>query len=245
MAVERIVKCKVLVIDEISMLDKDLLETIEVIASRVREVNMDNDNPDSILYDSGVGELAFGGIQIIAVGDFFQLPPVRMFQDNKEFSFSSPIWESCDLRKNQVNLEVQFRQEEGSSFVNFLNDVRVGSVTMDGLNELNTNCLISSTHPLPDDGIIPTKLYCVNRDVDKENLTNLMMLPGDLLTCAAKDHWKIPLPRGNSAAKRATTEKMDKEVSPEVDLKVGSQVMLLRNNPRSGLVNGSRGVVAR
>ena len=244
-AVDRIVKCKTLVIDEISMLDRDLFETIDAIATRVREVNSDNDDPDSILYDADIGDLPFGGIQIIAVGDFFQLPPVRMNQDQKEFSFSSPVWESCKLRANQVNLEEQFRQQEGSSFVSFLNNVRVGSVQREELDELNSKCLISSDHPLPDDGIIPTKLYCVNKDVDKENETNLRELPGEVHALVSRDYWKTALPSGNSAVKRATLEKVDKEIAASIDLKVGSQVMLLRNNARAGLVNGSRGVVER
>ena len=58
-AVERWIKWKVLVIDEVSTLDGDLFDTLELIARIIRG----SDAP-------------FGGIQLVVSGDFFQLPPV-------------------------------------------------------------------------------------------------------------------------------------------------------------------------
>jgi ATP-dependent DNA helicase PIF1 len=66
---------KVLVIDEISMLGGDLFAKLEEVARRMRK------NP-----------LPFGGIQVIACGDFFQLPPVRDGDQPQSFCFEMPAW---------------------------------------------------------------------------------------------------------------------------------------------------------
>ena len=76
-------KTKVLIIDEISMLDGYLFNALEIIARELRQHKSSTSMP-------------FGGIQLILCGDFFQLPPVQL-QRNR-FAFESPAWQLCNIQ---------------------------------------------------------------------------------------------------------------------------------------------------
>ena len=67
-----------MIIDEISMLDADLFELLNEIARKVKG-----------------NDLPFGGIQVVAVGDFLQLPPVQREKKEKSFCFQSGVWEAA------------------------------------------------------------------------------------------------------------------------------------------------------
>lgn len=93
--------------------------------------------------------------------------------------------------------------------------------------------------PAPDDGIVPTKLYCTNANVDEENLLRLKALPGPkAVESRAIDNWITEAENPKSVMSMA-----DKKAPAVLPLRVGAQVMLSRNMPELGLVNGSRGVV--
>jgi len=244
-AMKRIDETDVLLIDEVSMLSSDLLETID---SVVREVRNGGKH----------GDLPMGGMQVIAVGDFHQLPPIvkREYQtpgldfdeQRRPFCFDSYVWKELELDVNTFQLKQALRQDSGSKFELFLNMVRVGEVTSNIIRDLNEKCLISPEHPLPNDGIVPTRIYTHNRDVDAENQARLDELQGEVVTCTAIDKWKEMMPMGTLASiKKNMKISIAGELPDEIQLKVGAQVMLTRNKDmESGdrsLVNGSRGVV--
>jgi ATP-dependent DNA helicase PIF1 len=132
-------------------------------------------------------------------------------------------------------LDEVIRQKNDQVFVSVLNEIRKGQLSKETANLLKT-CLVTKK-ALPSDGIIPTKLYCVNRDVDNENVKRLSELAGKSYTIKAIDVWKtIP---SSSSMKKTIIDGINKNVQSEIELKVGAQVMLLRNKS-SKLVNGSR-----
>merc|ERR1711957_1017782 len=146
-------------------------------------------------------EIPFGGMQIIAFGDFFQLPPVYRGDSSgsdrywRPFCFDSPVWSNLGLSEN--------------------------------IADLNSKCLISSTNPLPNDGIVPTRLYVLNKDVDSENVSRLAELKTEEVVCEAKDEWRVRMPVGTPAAtKKKMVESLSMEMPDIVRLKVGAQVML-------------------
>ena len=97
-----------------------------------------------------------------------------------------------------------------------------------------------ATSQFPKDGIEPTKLYCTNKDVNQENSKRLDSLPGRAVLLEAKVIAKGSLTR----QQREQCEKLlDAKIRQTVALKVGAQVMCLKNYIPQGLVNGSRGVV--
>ena len=73
--------CKILAVDEISMLNIEAFEYINEVLRAVRECN----DP-------------FGGIQVLFIGDFFQLPPVEKEQQESRYCFDSHVWKDLNLQ---------------------------------------------------------------------------------------------------------------------------------------------------
>jgi len=231
-AVKRIDETDTLIIDECSMLSSDLLETLDAVVRQVRK-------------EGEFAHLPFGGMQVVCFGDFFQLPPIARGPE-KPFCFESPVWSELGLNDNMVELKEVQRQDH-RDFVDLLTRVRLGQVDQHDIHGLNARCVISAKHPLPSDGIVPTRLYSLNKDVDEENEIRLAELEGKEIVCVARNTWKDNMPVGTLAlVKKSMAESLSKEMPDEVRLKVGAQVMLTRNKDLDrNLVNGSRGVVIR
>mmetsp|Transcript_29893 Transcript_29893/g.54771 ORF Transcript_29893/g.54771 Transcript_29893/m.54771 type:complete len:852 (-) Transcript_29893:56-2611(-) len=238
-AKKRIDETDVLIIDECSMLSSDLLETLDSVSREVRKDGNFRDKP-------------FGGMQIIAFGDFFQLPPVHRNDGSgsdrnwRPFCFDSPVWSDLGLSENIVELK-EVQRQENEEFVSLLNKVRIGEVQESDIRDLNSKCLISDTNPLPTDGIVPTRLYVLNKDVDLENISRLEELKEKEVVCKATNVWREIMPVGTLVAmKKKMMDSISMEMPDEVRLKIGAQVMLTRNKDlENKLVNGSRGVVER
>lgn len=104
---KNITKAKVLILDEISMISATTLDMVDRVVKMIRR----DGRP-------------FGGLQVILVGDFFQLPPIIKDQDNhsnKRFAFASQIWK--DLNLAICYLHTQHRQDTGDFSV-VLNELR-------------------------------------------------------------------------------------------------------------------------
>ncbi|CAE6438404.1 unnamed protein product [Rhizoctonia solani] len=166
-ALARWIRAKVLIIDEVSMVDATWFDQLEQIARRIR----------------GKRTLPFGGMQLVICGDFFQLPPVR---DNDRidapasFVFDSYSWDSCI--KTKVMLTQVFRQKD-PKLVKMLNDARVGVVTDESAELLKA--LARPVHY--DDGIGPTEVYPRRFEADQANRKQLISLPGEIRTFHAYD----------------------------------------------------------
>jgi ATP-dependent DNA helicase PIF1 len=225
-ACQRWRETEVLVLDEVSMIDHNLFELLDAIARAVR-----ND------------ARPFGGIQLVLVGDFLQLPPVReRTGEPSKFCFESPLWEAACLtaaKDGIISLRQVVRQSD-AQFAQLLNRARLGQPS-ETLFQLLGQCHVT-VKPRPTDGITPTKIYCVNRDVDRENREQLQALPGAGMVCEAIDVWKeAPVGVGHE---HFIVELAEKTAPRAIDLKKGAQVMLTRNRHcHSKVMNGSRGVV--
>lgn len=219
---KRLVKTKVLIIDEVSMLHHSRLDLVELILRQLRR----NDEP-------------FGGLQVIFCGDFFQLPPVvrggeQLVDENlfyetpkSNFAYHSSAWKNLDLRI--CYLEEQHRQLD-QTYLDILNAIRSGTVSATIRARLN-----SRYNQPPDLSIEPTKLYSHNVNVDIENEQELDKIPGQLFAYDMVGHGRAPL-----------VETIKKScLSPEIlRLKKGARVMFVKNNFELGFVNGTLGVVA-
>lgn len=219
---------QVLIIDEISMLDSNIFDLLDFIARTIRNC-----------------EKPFGGIQVVLCGDFAQLPPVSMSQKWKraDFCFKSAAWRKA--RIHTCTLTTVVRQSGDDKFIAMLTEIRSGlcsDETSDALKLCNVTC-----KPLPVDGILPTRLYCLNKNVDEENRSELEKLPGPPVELFATDYFsRLKLSRFSSAESiqaklRQIMEK--KNLPSKLQLKVGAQVIVTKNINKLGLFNGSRGVV--
>jgi ATP-dependent DNA helicase PIF1 len=218
-----------LIIDEVSMLTPEFLEKLNYIAIQIRR----DTRP-------------MGGIQVIFVGDFYQLPPV-----NKEatpgttpnFVFESPLWKQ--IVPTTVHLKQIVRQRD-PAFHKILEEARKGALSKESLEVLKTR----QNLPWQSLEIRPTLLFSRKAEVDHVNTTNLKQLTGSrhifkadtvLLPLAAT----AGLDKGSEQVKHAI-QRLDRDAgySSELILAEGAQVMLLKNlDYEAGLVNGSRGVV--
>jgi ATP-dependent DNA helicase PIF1 len=209
---------EVLVIDEISMLTPELLELIDQVAKGVRR----NTKP-------------MGGIQVIFVGDFLQLPPVTKSNILK-FAFESPYWSTIIQRT--IHLKRIFRQND-PIFQTILDEARFGEVSADSLSILKTRCNVSWDK----EPIQPTLLFSRNIDVETINNSSLQQLEGEEYTFQIETTSRAGL---SQSELERVIDKMDKDqnYARELNLKVGAQVMLIVNlDQDKGLVNGSRGVI--
>lgn len=206
----RIKNSKVLIVDEVSMAKSDLIEKLDISCQFIRN----NEKP-------------FGGIQIIFVGDFLQLPPVFTHFEREVFAFESQAWR--DARVTTIHLTEIVRQHGDPKFAEFLNSIRLGVCkNYDILDE----CM---GREFPKDNIVPVKLFCKNIDVDSFNKAELnkIVSPSRHYYCTDEggEMWSKFFEK-NCRAPAA------------LELKVGAQVMLLKNiDTAAGLVNGSVGVV--
>jgi ATP-dependent DNA helicase PIF1 len=149
----RVRRCEVLVIDEISMLPGRQLEFVEFLFRRLRG----RDEP-------------FGGCQVIVVGDFLQLPPVRTSEaEPYDWAFQSPAWEAGEFKV--IKLETVRRQDE-PAFVKALGDFRVGRVWGDSARLLQSRVRSNPPATMP-------RLFTHNIQVDKWNEFQLSELAGD------------------------------------------------------------------
>ena len=106
----RWLRTKVLVVDEVSMVDGDLFDKLEEIARRMRN----NGRP-------------FGGIQLVVTGDFFQLPPVPEGSNREaKFAFAAATWNT--VIQHTILLTYVFRQRD-PEFANMLNEMRLGKIS--------------------------------------------------------------------------------------------------------------------
>ena len=208
---------RTLIIDEISMMTPDILELLDKVGKRLRNSSR-----------------PFGGLQVVFVGDFFQLPPVAKGVETA-FAFQSPVW--LQTIQKTVALDRIFRQED-SAFQKILDEARIGEISPRSLATLKSRCSLDYSGEL----IKPTILLARKADVELINKGSLDALPGEVRIYSAKTKNGKHTP---SDAKKIV-EKMDAN-SPyvtELVLKKGAQVMLIKNiDPENGLVNGSRGIV--
>lgn len=217
------IKTDVLIIDEISMLSPKLFEKLDLLGRSIREI-----------------DLPFGGIQLVLCGDFLQLPVIRNTSINS-FCFESKIWNQCI--DETIYLDEIVRQTD-TEFQNVLNNVRMGTITEDTKQFLNSRIFKEEKKGIKENKIKPTRLYTMNKDVDAMNENELYKL-NDGSTEFLQYDMKISFIPTN----KNETDYLQKIVKncpapSELVLCKGAQVMLVYNmDVEHELANGSRGIV--
>ncbi len=220
---DRIKKARAVIIDEVSMLSGQTLSAVSAVCQHVRK----NSAP-------------FGGLQVVLVGDFFQLPPVvrrdefpgaetesQDAEDISPFAYASRAWR--DLDPAICYLTEQHRQID-TEFSSLLGAIRSNKFSRGDFDLLTARKLQNQTLPR---GI--TRLYTHNMDVDRINHAELVKLPGEsksfFMTATGDKILSDGLKRGC--------------LSPEhLELKTGAIVMFTKNDQEGRYVNGTLGVVS-
>ena len=227
-----------LAIDEISMLDNITFDYVNEVLKAIRE----NDKP-------------FGGIQVLIFGDFFQLPPVRMKEDGKDFCFNSQTWNDLNL-KPVVLKEVKRQSEKELSEA--LNNVRIDKTSAEDLKVFYKR----DVEPEYEASRDILQIFGTNADADAYNDKCFNEIPERPYTYEAKDELYIYNDVGEQSVtvlntKDITNKNVNKydlmalkkfnddcKAPEKLELKEGCRVMLLKNiDVKKGLANGSCGTV--
>lgn len=209
---------------------QDLIKKADILV--VDEISMLHDFrldmvDDILRFVRGTQE-PFGGMQVVLCGDFFQLPPVNR-RDSRTGSF---ITNSVAWRQNVFTvcyLHTQFRQIDDELYTTILNGIRAGVLTRSQLQALQDRAAGV------DDPFTPrTRLLTVNVDVDEVNLVQLHKLEGDIHQYEMETH----------GGKQYVEQLKRSCLAPEtLQLKLGAQVMCIKNASDRKYVNGSLGKV--
>ena len=210
---DRLKDTAVLIIDEISMLHAKQLNLVNQVLKHVRK-----------------NDAAFGGIQVVVAGDFFQLPPIgSKGESNREkFAFMSEAW--LDAKFHICYLSEQHRQVSeaangGLDLDDILNQIRRQEVTFEAIAALE------ATFDQNVD-INRTRLYTHNLNVNKINDKELAALEGETMRFEAT---------ATGDSKLVETLKKTVRTQDELILKVGAKVMFIKNNTELGVSNGTMG----
>ena len=203
----------ILVIDEVSMLHGARLDMINQLAKVLRA----NDKP-------------YGGMQVILVGDLFQLPPVSRGYGGNGFDFAhmSDAWTELELQICYIT--EQHRQQNADGLLELLEAMRDGSF------DTMHHELLQARMGRELDGRAITRLYAHNIDVESINTKHLNAINDQ--------EYSYEMTTKGPAAK---VEQLAKGLlaPPLLTLKVGAEVMFVANNFGEGFVNGSRGIVVK
>lgn len=210
--VSRLKETDSIIIDEVSMISGPTLKTAEEIARRARSEKYSvKTNP-------------WGGIKVIAVGDFAQLPPVNPFSTKKEWAFLDPVWDQSEFTPVFLN---QSMRATDPKFLEILNSIRIGD-----MNDQIRQFLNSRTGKNPTGEF--TCLFPRRENVEKYNLERLEKLSGPVFTFQTDYSGK---------AKDIETFRKHSPVSDIIQLKKNALVMLRQNDNDGRWVNGTLAIV--
>lgn len=172
-------------------------------------------------------DLPFGGMQVVLCGDFFQLPPVSSSAaSEKYFAFECAAWENSDF--HVCYLHEQHRQGD-DPLLDILNDIRSGTA-----GEHTKVPLRTRYKKEPQSAVKPTKLYSRNINVDTINESELLGITSEEKSFSMTTKGHSSLIEGLKKTCLAPEE---------LHIKVGAEVMFIKNDPYGDYVNGTRGVV--
>jgi len=198
----------VLVIDEISMVNSDLMDAMDTMLRAAR----------------GKTKGPFGGVQVVMFGDPYQLPPVPLKPSDEGYDFykenyrslwffDAKVWNETKLLRYE--LHENFRQHD-DKFIEILNAIRDGSVTQEMLDTLNA---AGNRYPENPDVI---RLSGVNHKVNAHNAKRLANIPGQT------KFFEATVSIGEIKAFGATPP-----ADVNLELKVGAQVMFIKNDDQN------------
>ena len=240
-------KIKCLIIDEVSMMSLKLLQILDIIARKVY----------------GKPNLPFGGLQLIFSGDFYQLPPIKSSDEEKEasmFCFEHELWDEIFPKENQIVLKAIFRQEE-KEFLKVLKYIRKGKITQSTKEILENKVFTQEELEKIRLEKVITILSPFKRDTESINKSSYVELGDEV----EKRQYKIQF-INNSAKKNSVEDRLnnlliDSNASlkydyeflannimaeKELELKIGTHVMCIANialECENQIANGSQGVV--
>ena len=213
---KRIENCSRLIIDEISMLDKKFFDFLDYSLKKVRESSR-----------------AFGGIQLIVVGDFLQLPPPS---PKAQYCFESDSWRAAQFEYIKLN---EIKRQESKEMSDMLNRIQIDEMTYEDKKLLMQKNIKDSFSEKC------VQIFPLNKYADKVNQQKLLKINSEQFNFPAK--WETGMKgRGKKMAEVAVGKFLKNSLLEEcLKIKEGARVMLLVNDYINdcGISNGSTGFV--
>jgi len=215
----------IIIIDEISMLSGETLALAEELARTAKGV-----------------DLPWGGMRIIAVGDFAQLPPVAKMDDDPDWAFTHPVWEKSNFKNAPLKTIMRTTDLE---FIEVLNDLRAArKVKLPNGNKIATEKIktffdkkLISRQQSGNSEFVGTRVYARKNRVRGYNHAQLVKIPHPAVTIKTVYHGE------DYGIAKFRDEK--NEVPMELVLKQDALVMIKVNNMSAGYVNGTLAYVEK
>jgi len=205
---------ELLIIDEVSMVRAPMLDAI----SQSLQIHRNSPEP-------------FGGVHVLACGDLFQLPPIikeseeRVIYEkyNSVYFFDAHSYK--DMKEiSYFELTESFRQEEDQKFCDLLNNIRIGHDLENTINQINSNCF----DPTLESDFFMT-LTSRKKRAEELNEYKLGHIEGEEDLIKSKESGEL--------------NENDLPAPRELKIKVGANVMFIKNDPEGRWVNGTLGTV--
>ena len=204
-----------LIIDEVSMVRAPMLDAI----SQSLQIHRNSEEP-------------FGGVHVLACGDLFQLPPIikeseeRVIYEKYNSVYFFDAHSFKDMAKiNYFELTESFRQEEDQRFCELLNNIRIGQDLESTINQINSNCF----DPTLESDFFMT-LTSRKKRAEELNEYKLSHIEGEEELIKSKESGDL--------------NENDLPAPRELKIKVGANVMFIKNDPEGRWVNGTLGTVS-
>lgn len=198
-------KLQTIVIEECSMCDALIFSLFDYCLKKARNC----DKP-------------FGGVKVILIGDFMQLPPVNDYG----FLFTTKAFIEGNFKKHILTYS---HRQADPTFYKILQECRMNELSTSAFETLKTREVETISENI-------LRIYCTNKEVDAWNKYKFDQLNSEPKTYIAQDE-SINSKYDSLFDKNSLIEK-------EITLKVGCRVILLKNiDQLNGLINGSQGTV--
>ena len=170
----------------------------------------------------------FGGLQVILSGDFFQLPPIAKNNGQTNFITQSDSYINGNFKV--CYLEEYWRQNKNDHLGSILNAIRSNKLKDEhyALLKQRLGAILSKQNT--------TKLCCTNKEADDENKQQL----DEILTDSKPYKW---IESGDKTELDELKKDCRNKVVEKLELKIGAQVIFVKNNVRLGYSNGTTGKV--
>ncbi len=210
-------KIELIIIDEISMVRADLIDIVDIILRKIR----DNDRP-------------FGGVQVVLIGDLYQLSPVLPIEDKQRildyygdyYIFNSNVFKNIDF----VNIEFTkvYRQKGDNDYLDILSRIRKNTTSFQDFKLLNSRVISDLDHEINEINIILTGTNRI-ASAFNENFLN-------------KNSNQLHVFDANISGDFSKSDFIGEQ---SLKIKIGCKVMCLVNNSEENYYNGKIGVVKR
>lgn len=225
--VRRVRGAYTIVIDEISMISGPTLACAEQIAREAKSFCFCRNECGCDAAENA--DKPWGGMRVIVVGDFSQLPPINKDSKEREWAFKHDVWKQSNFKPIMLKKVMRTTDAE---FLTVLNKIRVGQLDIPTMQWLDQQKIKRKTNNI-------LRLFSHRTDTERYNLEMLAQLPHQLHSFETLYAAKY----GEDKEKTIERRQKDFPINARLQVKLDALVMMRFNDPAGAYVNGSLGTI--